>query len=162
MFLPKLSEARHFCCMKKSGIIEFLALTSLTLPEGNQRNGGSLNGADHSYARMSKIKLCCPPNVCSHCTKHNNTGWTNAVSKRPNARQIKINRKRILQVNRADKNGPNVSSSCAEKEMIMFRMMMLDQVITVSQISADVLLTEVETFWNAEHFQEHPRARAHV
>lgn len=56
----------------------------------------------------------------------------------------------------------NVSSSCAEKEMIMFRMMMVDQVITVSQISADVLLTEVETFWNAEHFQEHPRARAHV
>lgn len=52
-FLPKLTDVGHFCCMKKSGIIEFLALTSLTLPEGKQRNGRSLNSADHSHTRMS-------------------------------------------------------------------------------------------------------------
>lgn len=89
-FLPKLTDARHFCCMKKSGLIEFLALTPLTLPEGKQRNGRALNRADHSHTWISTFKLCCPPNLCSNCTKHNNAGWTETVNKRATARRIKV------------------------------------------------------------------------
>lgn len=47
--------------------------------------------------------------------------------------------------------------------MIMLRMlMMVDQVVPVSQISVDVLLTEDGAFWNAEHLQQHKNTQGLV